>query len=360
MTKLDSSFANSETRKTPSGREVQATGKGQPGIPSTKVSPVKITTVLKQAKSFLLVTHKEPDADGIGSMLGLGKSLLNAKKDVILLTEEPLSAPFDLLKGSGGIVQNLDAKRHFDAVVALDCGEIRRLGGLRGFPSVPKPLIINIDHHETNDLFGDLNYVDAGSSSTGELVYEVIKVAGFPMDFDVAENIFAAIQADTGSFRYDNTTPASLKIAAEIMAYGVSPWELSRKLIDGYSVARLKLLEMALSTIEFHHGGKIGMMILSLELFERARANRLDSERFVDYPRFVSGVEIAILIRERGESDYKFSLRSNGKVNVAQLASRFGGGGHARAAGFECRGSIGILKEDFLKEAGRFLDGISN
>jgi len=319
----------------------------------------RVATVLMEGKCFLLMTHEDPDIDGIGSMLALGKALLNAKKDVVFLTEEPVPPPVNLLKGSGRIVQGFDPERHFDAVVVLDCSEIKRLGGPRGCLEGRKPLI-NIDHHATNDLFGDLNLVDVDSSSTGELVFRVIKVADLPMDSDVAENIFTAIQTDTGSFRYENTTSASLKIAAEMIEYGVKPRQVSRKMVDEYSLSRLKLLEMALGSIEFRYRGKIGIMTITSEMFERARAQSVDSGGFVDYPRFVSGVEIAVLIRQTGGNDYKFSLRSNNEVNVSRLAARFGGGGHVKAAGFERHGSLEALKKDFLKEAVRFLDGIPN
>jgi len=205
-----------------------------------------------------------------------------------------------------------------------------------------------------------LNLVDPHGSSTGELVFNIIKAADFRLSYEIAENIFAAIQADTGSFRYDNTSSRCLAVAAEMLEYGVKPWEISRKMIDEYSLSRLRLLEMALGSIEFHYQGKVGMMTISLEMFKKAGAEESESERFVDYPRSVSGVEIAALIREKDKDDYKFSLRSNGRANVAELASRFGGGGHAMAAGFEGRGSISVLKRDLMKEAVRFLDGTSN
>jgi len=292
-------------------------------------------------------------------MLALGKTLLNADKDVVLWTDAPVPSPSNRLKGADSIVQYIDPERDFDVVVVLDCAEIERAGRLQGNPGKLKPLI-NIDHHETNSFFGDLNLVDVNSSSTGELIFKVIKQGGFPVDRDVAGNVFAAIQADTGSFRYDNTSPTCLRIAAEMMDHGASPWKISREVMDGYSLSRLRLLEMALGTLEFHHAGKIGMMTIFLGMFSKAGAGPEDSERFVDYPRFVSGVEIAVLIRQTGENDYKFSLRSNSRVNVAQLASRFGGGGHAKAAVIECHGSIGPLKEDFLREAVQLLDGIPN
>ena len=319
----------------------------------------RVVALLRDKRSFLLITHKDPDADGIGSMLALGKALLNGRKDVVLFTKEPLGAPLDLLEGAEKIVQRFDYGRDFDAVVALDCAEMARLGILPLFLKTGKTLI-NIDHHETNALFGDLNLVDTQSSSTGELVFKVIDRMGLPVDSEVAENLFVAIQTDTGSFRYHNTTSASLKIAAEMVEYGVNPWEVSRKIIDRYEPSRLRLLKKALGTIEFHHEGKVGMMVLSSDMFKKANAHQDDSERFVDYPRFVSGVEIAVLIRETGGNNYKFSLRSNNKVNVARLALLFGGGGHVRAAGFECHGYIETLKKDFLTEAGRFLDGTSN
>ncbi len=302
-----------------------------------------------------MVTHKDPDLDGISSMLALDKALLDAGKEVICFTEEPLSGYFSPLKGSERIVQHVDPGKPFDVALVLDCGALERAGA----PAVcleKSRTVVNIDHHETNQFFGDLNLVDAGSSSTGELVFELIETTDLPLGTEVAENIFAAIQADTGSFSYSNTTPGALRIAGKMLEYGVRPWELSRKVLYGCGMSRLRLLKMALGSIEFRCRGKVGMMMISLDMYHRAGAGRMDSERFVDYPRFVWGVEIAVLIRQVGEREYKFSLRSNGHVNVARLASLFGGGGHAKAAGFTRKGSLVTLKEEFLREAARSLD----
>jgi len=305
------------------------------------------------------VTHKDPDVDGIGSMLAFGKALLNAGKEVVFLTEEKVPSPISHLKGADGIIWRLDPGKNFDVVLAFDCGDRKRLGVSSNCLEGRRPLI-NIDHHETNDFFGDLNLVDADSSSTGELVFELIKGAGFPVDSDIAENLFAAIQNDTGSFRYENTTPRSLEIAAELLRYGVSPSQVSQKITGGYGLSRLKLLQMALDAMEFYYDGRIGIMTVSSEMFKNAGASWEESEKFVDYPRYVSGVEVAALIRQTGKNNYKLSLRSNDNVNVSLLASCFGGGGHARAAGFKSPGPISNLKKNFLKKAGRFLDGTSH
>ncbi|MDY6879733.1 MAG: bifunctional oligoribonuclease/PAP phosphatase NrnA [Desulfatiglans sp.] len=315
----------------------------------------RIATVLTEGRHFLIIGHKDPDADAIGSMLALGKALSDAKKEVVLLTEHPLPPPYIHMKGAHRIVSDFDPKRTIDFIIALDCSDRERLApDLKDFEK--KRPLVNIDHHASNDAFGDLNLVDPESSSTGELVYRLIKAADLPLGPEAAENIFSAIQTDTGSFRYNNTTPASMRLGAEMMEYGVKPWEVSRRLTDQYSLARLKLLEMALHSVEFHYGGRLGMMTLSLEMFEKAGAQESESERFVDYPRFVSGVEIAVLIRQTGAKDYKFSLRSNDHVDVSALASRFGGGGHMRAAGFELSGSIEEVKQGFLREASLLLN----
>lgn len=321
----------------------------------------RIAGVLKRGHRFLLMTHEDPDVDGLGSMLALGKSLTDLGKEAVLLIQKPINPPLALLAGADKCTvykpgQFPESGRRFDAVLALDCADRGRLGACEMW--VGRGLAINIDHHETNTLFGECNLVDANSSSTGELVYRLIKTGDFPMNFEVAENLFAAIQSDTGSFRFSNTTANALRISADLMSHGVKPWEISQRIMHGYGPVRLKLLAMALSEVEFHNEGRIAMMVLFSEMFQKTGARRSDSEGFVDYPRYVSGVELAVMISEKDKNTYKFSLRSNRWMDVAKLASRFGGGGHVRAAGFTLNGSLGAVKYDLLLEAGRLLNEI--
>lgn len=316
----------------------------------------KVTEILKDKEGFILTTHKDPDGDGIGSMLALGHALRRSGKFVTLILEEGIPAPFDLLEGASLISRNLDMLSRYSGTIILDCADEMRLGKLRNKLWGIRPWI-NIDHHETNTCFGDINLIAPKASSTGELVHQLIVAAGFPLDKVVAENLFAAIQTDTGSFRYENTTSQALRIAADMIDRGVKPWDVTQKIMDGHDLPRLKLLRFALDTIQLHHGGKIATLELTKEMFEMAGAGKLDSERFVDFGRFIRGVEIAALIRQTGHKHYKFSIRSNNKVNVARLAAIFGGGGHERAAGFDCEGELGTLKDAFIKEAVRFLNG---
>ncbi len=315
----------------------------------------QIVAVLREKDKFLLLTHKDPDLDGIGSMIALGYGLKRRGKKAVLFSETELEAPLSNIKGADEIIQELDMEEGFDATIALDCSDINRLGRAKQVAMSNRPLI-NIDHHETNDYFGDINLVAADSSSTGELVFKLIKKASFPIDILMAEDLFAAIQADTGCFKYENTTPESLHIASELLKYGVNPWEVYRRTNEQYTVSVLKLLELALGTIELHHNGKLGIISITSDMIKRAGAYPGDSERFISYPRFIAGVEVAALIRQIGDNDYKFSLRSNGYINVAKLAANFGGGGHVRAAGFECKGELSILKKRFIDEVSKFFN----
>jgi len=318
-----------------------------------------IADILKEGERFFLASHKDPDGDAIGSLLALGEALMLSGKEVVLFNEGPISDSLASLTGIERIVNNFSQESGFDAFFALDCGNLERMGRVSLQLSNIKPLI-NIDHHENNSQFGDLNLVDVNSSSVGEIIYRLIKLADLPMNLNIAENIFVAIQTDTGSFRYDNTTREAFNIAEEMLGWGVNPWKISRKVMDEYTLKKLKLLELTLKTIELHHEGKIGLITITKQMLLKAKADNSDSERFVDYPRFISSVEIGVLIREIEEDCYKFSLRSNDWVNVADLASSFGGGGHPRAAAFTREGSLELVKQEFLNKAFGFLDKISS
>jgi phosphoesterase RecJ-like protein len=313
----------------------------------------KIVKLLLQKDNFLILTHKDPDLDGIGSMIALGAALRKRGKKVVLFAEEKLEPPLGNIKGAELISTELPTDR-FAATLVLDCSDLNRLGKAKEIALLNRPLI-SIDHHETNDYFADINLVVPDSSSTGELVYKIIKKANLSIDQLIAEDLFAAIQADTGCFKYENTTSSAFSIAAELLKYGVNPWDVYRNTTEQYTLSVLKLLELSLGTIELHHDGKLGIMSITLNMIKTAGAYPGDSERFISYPRFIVGVEVAALIRQISEQEYKFSLRSNGKVNVAQVASLFGGGGHAKAAGFECRGDLSELKKRFIEEVSHFL-----
>jgi len=318
-----------------------------------------IATIVKRGKRFFLASHKDPDGDAIGSLLALGEALMLSGKEVVLFNEGPIADSMAFLAGSEKIVDRFNPESEFDALFVLDCGTLERLGGIYSNIGHIKPLI-NIDHHGSNSQFGDVNFVDSNSSSVGEIIYRLIQVADLPMSKNIAEDLFVAIQTDTGSFRYENTTKETFTIAAEMVEWGINPWKISRKVMDEYSLKKLRLLELTLQTIEIFHEGKVGLITITQQMFSKAKADNFDSERFVDYPRSISGVEIGVLIKELGKDYYRFSLRSNDWVNVADLAYHFGGGGHQKAAAFTRYGSLDSIKQEFLDKAHEVLgNGIS-
>jgi len=318
-----------------------------------------IATIVERGKRFFLASHKDPDGDAIGSLLALGEALMLSGKDVVLFNEGPIADSMAFLAGSEKIVDRFNPESEFDALFVLDCGTLERLGGIYSNICNIKPLI-NIDHHGSNSQFGDVNFVDSNSSSVGEIIYRLIQVADLPMSKNIAEDLFVAIQTDTGSFRYENTTKEAFTIAAEMVEWGINPWKISRKVMDEYSLKKLRLLELTLQTIEIFHEGKVGLITITQQMFSKAKADNFDSERFVDYPRSISGVEIGVLIKELGKDYYRFSLRSNDWVNVADLAYHFGGGGHQKAAAFTRYGSLDSIKQEFLDKAHEVLgNGIS-
>ena len=309
-----------------------------------------IATIVKRGKRFFLASHKDPDGDAIGSLLALGEALVLSGKEVVLFNEGPIADSMAFLAGSEKIVDRFNPESEFDALFVLDCGTLERLGGSYSNIGHIKPLI-NIDHHGSNSQFGDVNFVDSNSSSVGEIIYRLIQVADLPMSKNIAEDLFVAIQTDTGSFRYENTTKETFTIAAEMVEWGINPWKISRKVMDEFSLKKLRLLELTLQTIEIFHSGKVGLITITQQMFSKAEADNFDSERFVDYPRLISGVEIGVLVKELGKDHYRFSLRSNDWVNVADLAYHFGGGGHPKAAAFTRYGSLDSIKQEFLDKA---------
>jgi len=314
-----------------------------------------IASLLKEGKKFLVASHKDPDGDAIGSALALSEALILYGKEVITYNAGPIPDSLSHLSGIERVVDSIDPEFDFDALLVLDCGNIERVGEMHSVLSKIRPLI-NIDHHRNNSQFGDLNFVDDQSSSVGEIIYKLMKLADFPINKSIAENIFVSLQSDTGSFRYENTTSDTFHIAGDMVDWGVRPWKISRNVMDLYSLKKLKLLEITLKTIELYHSGMLGLLTITKEMQSKANAREFDSEGFVDYPRLIAGVEVGALIKEAGKNFFKISLRSNDWVNVSDLARYFGGGGHPRAAAFTMEGRLEYIKKEFINIAKSFLE----
>ncbi len=306
----------------------------------------KIIQIIKEKDSFMLTTHMNPEGDAIGSTLTLALALLAIGKNVTVNTADPVPKILKFLPSSDKVNQVKAVDRRFDAVIVLDCGDLERVGFLSK-DNIPADILINIDHHKTNQGFGTINMVEEAVASA-DIVYTIIKKMGIPITTEIATCIYTAIMTETGSFRYTNTTAHTLSIAGEMISYGANPWLIAEQVYNRNSLGRINLLGRVLSTLTVSKDGKIAWITVMEEMFKATGTTKEDMEDFINYPRSLEGVEVAILFRQSG-NDWKLSFRSNGRVDVAVVSLDFGGGGHSMAAGCFLKGSYEEVKEKVIK-----------
>lgn len=307
--------------------------------------------VLEKGRKFLVVSHISPEGDAIGSLLGMALALRSLGKDVTAYLEDPVPDLFKFLPGAETVVHNLEGAGSFDATFAVDCGQKERLG--KGFVNLKEPgMIVNIDHHATNDSFGDVNVIVPDASAAGELVYDFCKAASIPVTREIAVNLYVAIHTDTGSFHYSSSTPESFIKAGELVRLGAEPWEITRRVYENHPARKFKLLGLVLPTLDIINlegGSKIATLLVTLDMFKDSGAEKDLADGFVNYARGIEGVEVGVLFREAGKLEYKVSLRSKGGADVAEIAMSFGGGGHRNAAGFTLKGTLDEVRAKVIE-----------
>jgi len=233
----------------------------------------------------------------------------------------------------------------------LDCGNLERIG--KAVSAVKQiPVIVNIDHHTTNTRFGHFQLIDNSACATAEIVYRLIKQMGVPIDKAIATSIYTGILTDTGSFRFSNTNQAAFAICQEMVELGVDPFSIASHVYGTYSLGRIKLLNLALDSIEISSNGKLSIMTLTQDMFDETNTQHEDIDGLINYARRIEDVKVAALILEqqngkgksKNSNQFHVSLRTNGSVDVAAIASSFGGGGHSSAAGFNIESTLSDVK----------------
>jgi len=315
----------------------------------------RIANKIINNKSILISTHQNPDGDAIGSELAIGICLENLNKDVTIFNQDDTPPIYQFLPYSDKIVHQLDNSKEYDLIFILDCADHDRGGGNLD-KIISESKVINIDHHITNEYFGELNLIDKKASATGEIIYSLIKEIPAKITLPIATNIYTAILTDTGSFHYSNTSAKSLKIASEMIKIGVDAAEVAEAIYENRSLAELRLLGLSLNTIEESDNGMICSMVVNNDMFLQTGTSAKDTDSFVNYLSSISTAKVAALLKEISENCYKFSLRSKGKINVAEIASQFGGGGHRNAAGFTIQGEFREIKKQVFKIIRQRLD----
>ena len=309
---------------------------------------------------FLLTTHVNPDGDAIGSEVAFARMLRALGKSVRVLNDSPTPRVFAWLGLEAPIevyTEELAETRFAEAgaLVVLDTSNKQRIGRLANHLDRHAIALAILDHHVTHDGFGQVNVIEPACAATAVLVHEVIREAGIALDPVSADALYVGLATDTGFFRYSNTDARALRMAADLVELGVDAAEVSARVHQSAPPGRLRFFGEALAALEMRHAGQLVVIEVGPEQFQRHGLVGADTEGLVDMPRSVEGVEAVALFSEVEPGKVKVSLRSTGRVKVDGVCSRFGGGGHAHAAGVQMRGTREQAKARILPELERLL-----
>jgi len=291
---------------------------------------------MRDHDDFLVVSHIQPDGDAISSTLAVGWMLDKLGKSFTMMNEGPVPSRLGYLWRCGDIIGcgdgDSEPARRYRCVIAVDCADFARPGpAKRWFASDYQ--LLNIDHHTTNDGFGDVNLVRPDAAATAEILFELHRYMNFPLELDVATALYTGLLTDTGGFRYANTSPQVMEIASTLLQAGVQGADLAEHLLERMSVGQMRMIQRGLSRLQFSDDSRVSWLWVTSEDLAETGASNEDLEGLVNYPRNIEGVEVGILFKENETKSVKVSMRSSGLVNVAEIARSLGGGGHARAAG---------------------------
>jgi len=316
------------------------------------MSVKKVMDVLRIYNNFLLTTHINPEGDALGSMLAVGQLLEGMGKKAIMVSDHKVPSVYEFLPKSKLIRTRMDKNIDYDVAVVVDCPNLDRVGRVKELIKDDK-MIVNIDHHVSNIKFGKVNWVDAKVSSCGEMVYTLFKEMDCKIDKDIATNLYITILTDTGSFRYSNTTSQTHRIAGELIEHGLDVSAIQSKIYERRGANEIKLLGLALSDLRVGQDGKIAYIAVTRNMAKERNIELKGTEEFVNFPRSIDGVEVALFFREEKNGSIHISFRSKSDIDVNKIASIFGGGGHAKASGCLIKGGMDEVKEKVLAEVAK-------
>ncbi len=314
----------------------------------------ELVSAIKSYDNFAVVTHINPDGDALGSVFALNMALAAAgkKSSVILMAPMPKKYVFDEFKAEYTLIQ--DAGRDFDCVISVDCADFNRLGDAKPLFK-EAPLTVNIDHHSSNNGFGQINAV-VMEPSCGEIIFDLIRELDVPISIDIASALYIAISSDTGNFTYDNTSPRTFERCACLAGAGVPVAKIANYLYNAKTYESIKLIGKVISNLRLFFDGKLSVTQITLQELNETGASAEDCETVINYARDIDTVEMAVFIRQFKEKTYKVSFRSKENLDVMEIAQRFGGGGHIRASGCTMSGDINDIRDTILSIGKEFFN----
>lgn len=308
---------------------------------------------IKNNKRFLITAHVNLEGDSLGSQLAMKELLIGMGKEAFILDNDPVPEHYRFLPKAGEIFNKLDKVQDFDAAIVLDCPTLKRTGKVKDIIGKKAKLIINIDHHISNEKFGQINWVDSNASSAGEMVYRLFKEMGAKLTKEVALSLYIAILTDTGSFNYDNTSSVTHEIAGELLGYGLDPALVSESVYERRSIEDIRLLALVLDTLKVNKDGTVAYMEVTRDMLEKTKADIAKSEGLINYARSIDRVKVAVLFKEdlKDKNKINISFRSKGNgeiIDVNKIAAMFDGGGHTKASGCIVTGNLEEAKKKVL------------
>ena len=298
----------------------------------------RIIEIIRESHTIAVCSHMRPDGDCIGSTLGLALALLDQGREVTCWNQDPVPSKLRFLDPDQLIQTPKPIKRQFDCVIAVDSASIERLGTTQEHID-HRRILINIDHHTSNTHFGDVNWIASKEPSSGELVYQLIRQAGWKITPRIADCLFTAISTDTGSFQYPSTLPETYYAAGDLVKKGANLATVCDEVYQSYPLSRIKLLKRVYNNFRLTYDNQIAYFWLKKDDFSSTEATPNDTEGLIDHVRAIEPVVVACVFEELEPELTRISLRSKDEnVNVSDIANQFGGGGHQAAAGARIAG----------------------
>ena len=309
----------------------------------TQVNVSQAAQLLKEAQDILIICHRKPDGDTLGSAFALYEALEQLGKRADVVCSDPFPNRFSFLSGQY-------TPKNFSAqfVVAVDVADTTLLGD--NLQPYAQKINLCIDHHPSNTAYAQYLLLDAAAAATAQLIAKLIEALGVTFTPSMAAAVFTGITTDTGCFRYSNVTSETHRIAAQMIDLGADHAKINRLMFETHSVARIAVEKLVMDTLEYYFEKKVAMILISNDMIKKTHANEDDLEGISSIPRTIEGVEVGVTFREEAENTYKISMRTHENINASEICGALGGGGHARAAGCTVYGSYAQAKQMVLAQ----------
>jgi phosphoesterase RecJ-like protein len=298
---------------------------------------------------FVVTSHARPDGDAVGSQLAMAYALKALGKTVRCVDKDPAPQEFQTFPGVSEIEIASSVDGPFDAAIVMECGDLSRTG-ITGFE---KYLVVNIDHHPGNTIYGAINWFDESAAACGEMVFDVIEALGVRLTPEIATHIYIAILTDTGQFHFSHITPRTFEICRRCTERGAQPEAIARTVYDSWTLGRLVLMGAVLHNLELEARGRLACLHMSLQLLSDTGSTNEDSDGLINLPLRVREIDAVSFFKEIEPQVYRISMRSKGDVDVNAVARKFGGGGHKNAAGCLMNGPYPEIRGRLVAELDR-------